>query len=274
MDPIEKKPLFHYYPGEVIFSIGGYGCSFSCPFCQNYNISRVQSPAVEEISPQQCVESALESGSKLLAFTYNEPYINYEYLLETSKIAYQNGLKNVLVTNGYYETEPWEELSPFIDAMNIDLKGTAAFYKKLCLAEVEPVLKTIQSAFLKGIHLEVTMLVIPDENDSTEAVDFVIDFIASVSKDIPLHFSRYFPQYKMTNPPTTEKSLIQIYQRAKQKLNHVYLGNVLLKGTEDTFCPSCKELLIERTAYHTHILKDFIKGRCNSCKTLLYGRFH
>jgi len=270
IDPIEKKPLYHFYPGKSIFSIGTFGCSFTCPFCQNYSISRVKASKEKygEVTPEKIVSLA-KNYSDMIAYTYNEPYIWYEFLLETCEISKKEGLKNVLVTNGYYNDEPWENLSKYIDAMNIDLKGDESFYKRLCNGAFEPVLKTIETAFNKGIHVEVTYLVVTGENDDPYTFSEVVRRLSSISKLIPLHISRYFPAYKFHAPATDPRKLEELYLIAKNEMEYVYLGNVLEHN--DTVCPSCGKLNIERHGYNISIVDGF-NGRC-SCGYKFYGRF-
>ncbi len=273
IDPIEKKPLYHYYPDSQIISFGTFGCSLSCTFCQNNNIARTKADSFsKELKPSECIEIAKEQKSKSIAYTYNEPFIWYEHLLESVKIAKENNIKNVLVTNGYYNHSPWEKLAPFIDAMNIDLKGSSSFYKKLCGGDNEPVKKTIKDSYKRGIHIEITNLVITDENDSLQDFQDIVDFIYDIDKNIPLHISRYFPRFKLKNSSTPPETLNNYYNLAKKKLNFVYVGNIIGYG-ENTDCPNCKKQLIKRTGYNTHVLNSFKSGTCPECKNQIYGRF-
>ncbi len=266
-DPIEKKPLYHFYPGSHILSLGSYGCNLACGFCQNWSISQIKSPT-QILSPTQAVELAKKNDSIGIAYTYNEPFIWYEYVLDTAKLVHQAGLKNVLVTNGQVNEEPLLELLPYIDAMNIDLKSiNDSFYRNYCLGKLEPVKQCIQSAY-KKCHIELTNLVIPQHNDSGEDINGLIDWAAGLSADIPLHFSRYFPQHKFTAPPTSVNTLQKAYNAARKKLKFVYLGNISGGEYGDTKCPYCNHTVIERRGYYI-IKKLSALGKCSNCGKLL-----
>lgn len=229
LDPIEKKPLSMFYPGSMILSAGTFGCNLKCSFCQNWTIAHDDARSVH-ISPQQLADRASEladRGNIGIAYTYNEPSIWYEFVYDTCKLVRDRGLKNVIVTNGFINKEPLNELLPFIDAMNIDVKAfTASFYMEICKATLENVMETVEIA-AKKCHVELTTLVIPDLNDSIDEIEKLSKWIASISPDIPLHLSRYFPNYKMTHiPPTPKETLIIAREKALEHLNHVYLGNV------------------------------------------------
>jgi pyruvate formate lyase activating enzyme len=229
MDPIEKKPLYHFYPGSYIFSVGTFGCNMGCGFCQNWRIAHGE-PDTIDISPEKLVEIA--SGdfqgrrSIGIAYTYSEPFMWYEFIRDTAPLARQAGLKNVLVTNGFINPEPLSELLPFIDAMNIDVKGfSEKYYKNTCAGKLEPVLRTVEKAN-SHCHVEVTTLLVTGLNDSEEEISALADWLAGVNKDIPLHLSRYFPNYKMELPPTPLATMERAREIAQQKLKYVYLGNV------------------------------------------------
>ena len=228
LDPIEKKPLNLFFPGSLILSVGSYGCNFGCKFCQNYSISQ-QTPRCKQISPSQLVGLALETKSRGnigIAYTYNEPLTSFEYVLDCSRLAKQNNLKNVAVTNGFINDEPMRELLPFIDAMNIDLKAfTDDFYRNLCGGSLEPVKNTILLC-AKSCHVEVTTLVIPGYNDSEAEVEAIASFIASISPGIPLHLSRHHPDYKMPSPASIGRErLFELALIAKRHLKYVFCGN-------------------------------------------------
>ncbi|MEW5692164.1 MAG: AmmeMemoRadiSam system radical SAM enzyme [Candidatus Hydrogenedentota bacterium] len=268
MDPIEKKPLYHFYPGSDILSIGSYGCNFKCKFCQNYHISQNYERG-ETLSSLKLLEINKKHRSIGLSYTYNEPLINYEYIYDCSKLLKEHGFYNVLVTNGYINPEPLNELLPYIYSANIDLKSiNNDFYKRLCSGTVEPVKQTIKTIFEKGALVEVTNLIIPGENDKDEEIDGIIDFIYSISPDLPLHFSKYFPRYKFNAPETPDDRLIYIYKRAKKKLHYVYTGNMYHQESSNTYCPDCNELLIERFGYN---IKSYISAnRCKKCGKEIY----
>ncbi|ACJ75817.1 radical SAM protein [Thermosipho africanus H17ap60334] len=264
MDPIEKKPLFHFRPGSKILSIGSWGCNFSCGFCQNWEISQVK-PAVKTVTPSQIVEIAKTRNSNGIAYTYNEPIVSYEFVLDTSRIAHKEGLYNVLVTNGYIEFEPLNVLLQSIDAMNIDLKGSnEEFYKEMG-GSYSHVLKVIETAKNRGVHVEVTTLVIPTKNDDEKELIQEFKDLAKIDKDIPLHLSRYFPAYKYEIPPTPIETLEKLYSIAKEYLNFVYIGNVFEPRYESTFCPDCGTQLIYREGYNVDIKNITEGGYCKVC---------
>jgi pyruvate formate lyase activating enzyme len=263
-DPIEKKPLYHFYPGSTIFSTGANGCNFSCDNCQNWEISQTR-VATQFVPPEGLLDLARRNDSIGVAFTYTEPMIWFEYILQAGRLIKESGLKNVLVTNGYVNREPLEELLPLIDAANIDLKGmNPRFYKRVCKGKLEPVLNNVRLSYEAGVHIEITNLVIPEMNDSDSDFMALIDFVADVSKSIPLHFSAYYPTFKMTKPPTPISSLLRAYELAAAKLDYVYLGNVRLPEKSDTYCPSCRKCIIRRRGYAIDIL-SLKKGRCGYC---------
>ena len=230
IDPIEKKPLYHFKPGKMILSIGGYGCNFKCSFCQNHSISMMSPIDGHRVSPpSQLAALAKEhapQGNIGVAYTYNEPLINYEYVYDCALKVKDAGLCNVLVTNGFINPDPFERLLPLIDALNIDLKGfTQGFYDKVG-GNLDNVREIIKMA-AKNAHVEITTLVIPDENDSDEEISALSEFLASVDKKTPFHLSRFFPKHLMTNkPPTPKDTLFRLRDVAKAHLENVYLGNV------------------------------------------------
>jgi pyruvate formate lyase activating enzyme len=252
-DPIEKKPLYHFYPGSVIFSAGPNGCSFHCANCQNWEISQTR-VRTQYIAPDDLVKLAGQQNSIGVAYTYSEPLIWFEYLLTSGQKIKKAGLKNVLVTNGYINPEPLEELLPIIDAANIDLKSMDPdFYKKVCKAKLAPVLDNIVRFYEAGVHVEITNLVITDLNDSESDFIKITDFVSTISHSIPLHFSAYYPTYKMNNPATSLETLLNAFEIAKEKLDYVYLGNVRLTEKSNTYCPQCGTSLIIRHGYYTSI---------------------
>lgn len=228
LDPIEKKPLYHYHRGEYILSLGTKGCSFTCPWCQNWTISQNPSTPTEEITTDEVVRKTRELRSFGIAYTYNEPFIWFEFVLECCKKAKESGLENVFVTNGYINKEPFNEMLPYIDAMNIDIKSIDEdFYKKYCLGKLAPVLENVKTAKEKGTHIELTNLIIPTLNDSEENFEKLIDWVLiNVGPETPLHFSRYFPCHKFSISPTPVATLKLAKEIAEKKLKYVYLGNV------------------------------------------------
>ena len=228
IDPIEKKPLYHFLPGTETYSIGTVGCNFKCDFCQNYSISQLRKIVGKEVTPEQIVERAIKTGCKSISYTYNEPTIFAEFVKDSAVLAHKKGLKNILVTNGYMTKECLDFLGKDINAMNIDLKSfDEKFYNKICKAKLKPVLETIKLAHEKGIHIELTTLVVPGENDFPEEFEKIAKFISKIDKNIPWHISRFFPMYKMTDK---EKTNIDILKKAetigKKYLNYVHVGNV------------------------------------------------
>lgn len=227
LDPIEKKPLYHYHPGEHILSIGTKGCNFHCDFCQNWHISQVLDAPTTDITSEEVIRKAEQVKSFGIAYTYNEPFIWYEFVFDTAKLAKKSGLENVLVTNGFVNLEPLEQMLPYIDAMNIDLKALDEnFYIKICKGRMRPVLEVIKRS-VKSCHVELTNLIIPTLNDSEEMIRKMVDWIYdNVGPEVPLHISRYFPCYNMSIPPTPVETLEMAGDIARKKLKYVYLGNM------------------------------------------------
>jgi pyruvate formate lyase activating enzyme len=228
IDPIEKKPLYHFLPKTKTYSIGTVGCNFQCDFCQNHDISQLRKIMGKETTPEQIVERAIKTGCKSISYTYNEPTIFAEFVKDTAVLAREKGLKNILVTNGYMTRECLEFFGDYIDAMNIDLKSfNEKFYNKLCKAKSKPVLDTIKLAHEKGIHIELTTLIVPGENDSPKEFEKIAKFISGIDKNIPWHISRFFPMYNMKDKEMTSlESLKKAYEVGKKYLNYIYLGNV------------------------------------------------
>jgi len=277
-DPIEKKPLYHFYPGKTIFSVGSVGCNLHCKFCQNWEISQ---SCVEEfgylkkISPLEIVNMANARQDNFgIAYTYNEPTVWYEYMLDIAKPAKDKGLKNVMVTNGFINPEPLEELMPYMDAFSIDLKAfNDDFYKKLTSSKLGPVLNTIKTIKKHSKYFELTNLVITDENDDEQEFSQMVDWIArELGEDTVLHISRYHPMYKMQNEATVVSKLRQFYLIANMKLNYVYLGNVQTGNGQDTYCKSCGEQVISRTGYYTKITRLDDSGKCKFCGATILGQ--
>lgn len=277
VDPIEKKPLYHLLPGSRSYSLGTIGCNFRCMHCQNWNISqaRLEESYVRYISPGDAVNNALGSGSKSIAWTYNEPTIWYEYTYDTAKLAKEAGLKTIYVTNGYITPEALEHISPYLDAFRVDIKAfNDEFYKKTCSAKLKPVLESTQLAKKLGIHVEIINLVIPTLNDSPEEIKAMSEWIRdSVGTDTPVHFTRFHPDYNMTQlPPTPLRTLERAYDIAKKAgIKYVYLGNVFDHEYENTYCPACRKLLIKRAGFGT-VANDLTKdGACPICHEHIEG---
>lgn len=264
LDPIEKKPLYHYYPGSQILSTGPNCCNLGCMHCQNWTIS--QEPAgTTFVSPERLAELAQEHNSIGAAFTYTEPMVWFEYIMETAPLLKASGQKVVLVTNGYINPKPLEELLEVVDAMNIDLKGIRReFYLRICKGKVEPVLETIRRVAASRVHLELTNLIIPGENDSKKDIHDLIEFVASVSDSIPLHFSAYHPDYQLDRPVTPTSTLLWVYNEARERLNFVYIGNVVTEAGWNTDCPKCGNHLIRRFGYRINFV-GLDGTKCGKC---------
>jgi len=262
VDPVEKKPLFHFLPGSQTFSIATAGCNFRCSFCQNWDISQISKGLKgqivgQELPPKKVVAKALETGCHSISYTYTEPTIFFEYAIDTAKLAHQAGLANIFVTNGYQTPETIKAMKGLIDAANIDLKSFSdEFYQKICGARLQPVLDSIKLMHNSKIWIEVTTLVVPGQNDSSAELTKLAKFLAEISKDIPWHISRFHPDYQMADGlPTPEKTLEVAYQIGKKAgLNYVYLGNVITEDKESTYCPRCGRLAVRRIGYDVEIL--------------------
>lgn len=270
IDPIEKKPLYHFYPGSDILSLGTYGCNFGCSFCQNWNISQ-EKPNLRDITPREVIEVALDRNLDSIAYTYSEPMVWYEFVKETSKLAVENNLKNVLVTNGYINPAPLKELLTYIDAANVDIKSYKEdFYKQFTGGRLKPVLDAVEMMNSK-IHLEATTLIISDLNDDQKQLKGLFRWLKELDRGIPLHLSRYFPNYKMDRPATEVSKMKEVYDLAKQYLEHVYLGNVRMEEKKNTYCPSCGKEVIKRSIYSVN---SKLKGNsCPFCGETLAGVF-
>lgn len=265
VDPIEKKPLFHFLPGSSVFSIGTVGCNLRCKHCQNWQISQEKEIMGESLTPKEVVEKAVENGCSGISYTYNEPTIFFEYVYDTAKLARKKRLRNTMVTNGYINEEPFKQLYQYIDGVNVDLKGfSEEFYTSVTGAHLQPVLDTIKRVSKSKTWMEITNLIIPTKNDDFDKIKEMCEWIVeNVGKDVPLHFSRFYPYYKLNSlPPTPVDTLIKARNIAmKVGINYVYIGNILTDEGENTYCPKCKELVIERRGFY--ISKNNLKnGKC------------
>ncbi len=282
LDPIEKKPLYHFLPGSSIYSLGTLGCNFQCPWCQNWEISQfsvqeVGLPRGHVLTPEDAVRQAQRQGAAAIAYTYNEPTIFFEYTLDIARLARAAGLRNVYVSNGFMSREALEALVPYLDAINIDLKGfSEAFYREYCGARLEPVKRNIADlVHTPSVWVEVTTLLIPGLNDSEAELRAAADWMAQVSPDIPWHFSAFFPNYRLTDrPPTPIATLLRAAQIAREVgMRYVYLGNVRDTEFSQTRCPQCGALLIQRSGYWTRPMWTE-PGRCRACGTSIPGVWH
>jgi len=274
MDPIEKKPLFHFYPGTDAFSIATPGCNLRCLHCQNSDISQARSDIFPStvVSDEEIVQTALDHNATSIAYTYTEPTIYYEYAFDIAKLAHNKGMKNVFVTNGYVTKEPVEEIAPYLDAANIDLKAmNESFYRKVCGAHLQPVLDAIRLYYDLGIWIEITTLIIPGYNDDLEELKHIAAFISNIDPTIPWHVTAFHPTYKLTDVSPTSGVMLEKAMKIGENagLFYVYQGN--MRQGEDSFCSNCGKLLISRQGFM--ISKYYNSdGTCPNCKTLLHGK--
>jgi pyruvate formate lyase activating enzyme len=266
VDPVEKKPLFHFLPATSILSVATVGCNLHCLNCQNWEISQANpedTPAAF-LPPDELVQRAVQYGCPSLAYTYNEPIVYYEYTYDTAKLARQHNIRNVLVTAGYVNAEPWRELLKYVDGANIDLKFISdELYQRICSATLKPVQQALVAAKGAGVWVEVTNLVIPTLNDQPEQIRDLVRWVrANLGSDTPLHFSRFFPQYRLRNlPPTPEGTLQTAREIAlSEGLHYVYIGNILSQAGQNTYCAGCGKVLIERSGYT--ILQNCLRSGC------------
>jgi len=271
VDPIEKKPLYHFLPGSASFSIATIGCNFRCLFCQNADISQASKGGgwgypVQDFPPEEVVAGAKRYMCASISYTYTEPTIFFEYAYDTALLAHQEGIKNIFVTNGYMTKEALEAIEPYLDAANVDLKSfNPQFYRRIVGARLEPVLETIERMHEMGVWVEVTTLIIPGQNDGEEELRGIARFIAGIDVEMPWHISRFVPHYKMRDVPFTP---VETIHRAveighEEGLRYIYAGNVPGDPHENSYCPHCGQVVIRRLGYHTH---SELKGRaCPSC---------
>ncbi len=276
IDPIEKKPFFHVLPRTLSFSLASAGCNLRCKFCQNWQISQISPLETSNMTmpPEDVVSAAIQKGCRSIACTYTEPMNFYEYMFDIAKIARSQGIMNVAHTNGYINETPLKELSKLMDAVNFDLKGfSASFYASMCEGELDPVLASIKTLKRAGVWVEITNLVLQGYNDDEKMITAMCKWLVKeAGGDIPVHFSRFYPMYKLTGvPPTSLKSLERARDIAMASgLKFAYIGNVPGHPGESTYCPKCKKLLVQRSGYN--ILANIIKdGRCPDCSTRIGG---
>jgi pyruvate formate lyase activating enzyme len=270
LDPVEKKPLYHFHPGKNILSVGTPGCNLTCFFCQNCEISQngiSNFNQLKNVNPRELLKIAKKESNNIgIAYTYNEPTVFFEYMFDTAKLARDSGLKNVMISNGFISQEPLEDLFSVIDAFNIDLKAfDDSFYRKHTKSSIYPVKKTLQKIHSADKHLEITYLVIPGLNDNEEQFRLMIDWISdNFGKTQVLHISRYFPHYQSDIPPTPLSKMRNLWEIAREKLSYVFLGNTSITGGQDSFCHNCGTLAIKRNHYSVETLINN-KGECLSC---------
>ena len=277
IDPIEKKPLYHFYPGSDALSLATVGCNFTCLYCQNYQISQLPKErgeiVGEEISAEEIVSQAKLKNCQVIAYTYTEPTIFFEYAYDIARLAKEEGIKNVFVTNGYISEEALRKINPYLDAANVDLKSFSEdFYRRICGAHLEPVLSSLKLMKELGIWVEITTLIIPKLNDSEQELRKIAEFIVSLGEETPWHISRFYPAYKLNEVSATPASTLH---RARQigleaGLRYVYTGNVPGDEGENTYCPNCSRVVIRRYGYQ---IEEFHieNGRCRFCQTKIDG---
>jgi len=274
VDPIEKKPLHHFLPGTFAYSFATPGCNLSCKFCQNWEISQAFPEAfpTREVTAEEIVKGAIESKCASIAYTYTEPTIFFEYMLDVAKLAKKRKIRNVTVTNGYINPAPAEELYKLIDATNIDIKGMSdKFYKEVCGARLQPVLDAVKQIHEMGVWVEITNLVIPTKNDTPAMIRKLCKWmIENVGPDVPLHFSRFFPHYKMSSLPITPlETLSRAEKIAREEgINYVYVGNI--PAAIDTYCRNCGRKLMGRVGYSVTV-EALKNGKCGNCGAKIPG---
>jgi pyruvate formate lyase activating enzyme len=277
LDPVEKKPLYHFFPGYNILSVGSYGCNMRCDFCQNYHISQnIPKDMSSETDPEMLVKSAIKAERNIgLAFTYNEPVIWFEYMRDAALAAKEKGLYTAMVSNGFVNTAPLTEITEFIDGFNIDLKAfNSRFYRELTGAEIEPVKNGLKQIARSGKHLEITTLIITEQNDDEREMAEESRWIAGeLGKNVPFHLSRYFPRYRRSDLSTSQDSIDRLAEIASQHLNYVYVGNTLSESRQNTRCPECGITVTMRSGYKTSLSNLDESGRCTGCGNLIYKYF-
>lgn len=276
IDPVEKKPFFHFYPSTKVFSIASAGCNLKCKFCQNWQISQTCTEKVENIylKPEELIKKIKESGTNIIAYTYTEPTIFYEYMLEVAKLSKENGIKNTIHSNGFINEKPLRELAKYLDAANIDLKGFSdEYYKKLTEGSLAPVLRSLKILKDASVHLEITNLILPGYNDDLEQIKKMCLWIkTNLGENTPLHFSRFHPMYQMIAlNPTPVLTLENARKIALEcGLKYVYIGNVVGNLAENTYCPRCKKIVIKRVGYIVDEI-NLANGKCKFCGEIING---
>lgn len=278
IDPIEKKPLYHFYPGSSILSIGSVGCNLHCSFCQNSDISQYNDSLkkrLKSVSVKEVIGQMKENSLRLVAYTYNEPVVFFEYILDLARVVLAEGCESVMVTNGYINRNPLKEQIPYISAFNVDLKAYKdSFYRKTTGSSMKPVLDTIELIKRSDKHIEITFLVIPGLNDQKDDFLKMARFISQhFGRKQVLHISRYYPHYKLKIPPTPLATIIELTNIAKQELDFVYPGNTGLNIDSSSYCPGCGNILVERHNYLVKI-RGVRDGQCASCGRGINGKFN
>jgi pyruvate formate lyase activating enzyme len=276
IDPIEKKPFFHFHPGTSAFSIATAGCNVNCKFCQNWDISQVRPEQVNNVKlpPDEIAKICIERSVPTVAYTYSEPVVFYEYMYDTCVEGRKHGIRNVMVTGGYIEKDPLKKIMPVMDAIKVDLKAYSEnYYKEVVNGELQPVLDALKIMHEYGIWTEIVYLVVPTMNDSREEFTKLCDWILNnLSDSVPVHFTRFHPTYLMTNlPPTPVKTLEMAYDIAKKSgLKFPYIGNVPGHMAEKTYCPNCGKVIVDRTGFQIRSI-DIEGGKCKFCQYPIPG---
>ena len=274
LDPLTKKPLYHFLPGENALSIGTVGCQMACWSCQNYHISQAnpEEYQINEVPPEKIIEMCIKNNCRVIAYTYNDPVVFYEYMLDIAKLAKKNGIKNIIVSNGYINEEPLKELCKYIDAANIDLKSMSnKFYEKYCNGRLAPVLNCLKILKKEKVYFEITNLIIPGANDKSKDFERLANWISENLGDIVLHFSRFFPMYKLEDVKETPVKTMDMAKKIGEKyLSYVYLGNI--NNESNTYCRKCNKLLIERKGYNIGRI-NIKKSKCTGCGERITGIF-
>ncbi len=268
LDPIEKKPLYHFLPGSLVYSIGGYGCNFRCAFCQNWHIAQCHQVALQRHSPADIVKAAKQTRAAGIAYTYNEPIISHTFVSDVAALAHRAGLCNILVTNGYIQEAPAQALLPLMDAINLDIKSMDdQFYRQHCGGHLQPVLAFAKQTYAATVHLEITNLIIPSLNDQPPLIEELARWIAQeLSPNTVLHLSAYHPAYEMDLPSTSIKTVRNARVLARRYLQHVYCGNIPdASDTQNTLCPTCGSFLITRQNGQTNIVGLMPQATCRQC---------
>ena len=283
LDPIEKKPLYHFYPGSKTLSLAMQGCNFKCQFCQNSSISQISSPtdiSGEELTPEDIIKIAKAKNVDIISYTYTEPTVSYEYILELAMLAKSEGMKNVMVTNGFINEKPLKEILKFIDAFNVDLKSfRLPTYENIIGGRLDLILENLETISKSSSWLEVTTLVIPGINDSNDELEDIANFVSNLDKDIPWHVSKFYPHYKLkdNSVETPIETLTMAYGiGVKAGLNNVYVGNITDDKFSTTICASCKKPVIERVGFSVKPYEanmDSLKSKCIACGSKIPGKF-
>lgn len=276
-DPVEKKPLYHFFPGYNILSVGSFGCNMRCDFCQNWNISQKSTGSLKRnTDPGLLADEAASAQNNIgLAFTYNEPVIWFEFVRDTALRVREKGLFTVMVSNGYVNRDPLNEMLEFIDAFNIDLKAfNEAFYTRLTGAGLEPVKESLKAISKAGRHLEITTLIIPGKNDSVKEMESQAEWIeGELGDETPLHLSRYFPMFKRDDPSTPRETLTRLFETASKRLKYVYLGNTPRESGQDTRCCKCGTIVTKRSGFSIMLTNLSETGSCKKCGNPVYRYF-